>query len=407
MVYFIILCLFLLLSASFSAAEVAFISLTNAKIEAMIKRKLPRAELIKKLKSNPRRLLIVVLIGNNVVNIGSASLATIVASTLFDSAVFGITTGVMTLIILIFGEILPKSYAVNHQKRLAIFFAPLLLFFYYLFFPVVVIFEWFSALLTGDHVEEKVSEEELKALVKAGVKQGTIEHEEDQMIHRLFALNDITAEDIMIPRVQMISIGADQSIDKAAGIIERHPFSRFPIIDQSPDRVIGFVHSRDVLLAYHTDAEHTPIKKIIRPIVVVPKQMRIDDIMREFQKTRTHMAIVVDEYGGTEGIVTFEDIIEELLGDIEDESDIDNTRISRIDTKTILVAGDTDIRDINRALKSSLPGDDFDTIAEVLLDAFHKLPQKGDQATLGNAECTVEEVKKRRIQKVKVVRLYA
>jgi len=397
-----ILILLLFLSAFFSASEVAFLSLTAAKVEAMKKRKLPRAEQIALLTAQPRRLLVTILIGNNVVNIAASSFATVVAGQLFASAVVGITTGVMTFLVLVFGEIAPKTYASNHPRKFAMFAAPLLRIFQWIMYPLVVFFQWLTTLLTGKETPHSVSEEELRALARAGIKQGAIEEDEGMMIERLFAFNDIAAEDIMTPRVLVTYIEDTDSIDEAAHIIEENPHTRFPVIHETPDHVLGFVHARDVLLAFHNDKEKVAITKIIRPIVAVPKQMRIDDLMREFQKHRTHMAVVVDEFGGTEGLVTFKDVIEELVGEITDEHDVDENLIERIDKTTIIAAGDTEIRDINSFLNCTIPGNEFDTIAEVMLDELQKLPRRGQTVVIGNTTCTVREVKKRRIQKVEV-----
>ncbi|MBT4071940.1 MAG: HlyC/CorC family transporter [Candidatus Magasanikbacteria bacterium] len=397
-----ILVILLILSAFFSAAEVAFITLTDAKVESMVKRKLPKAKIIQKLKAKPRRLLISILIGNNIVNIASASYATVIMTKLFESAVIGITTGIMTLMVLIFGEILPKSYATTHQRRFAIFAAPLLRFFQLAMYPFVIIFEWITLIATGKDTPDAVSEEELLALAKTGTKQGAIEKDEGIMIERLFKFNDITAEDIMTPRVLVSYIRETDTIKRAAKIIEDEMHTRFPIIRETPDNVIGFVHARDVLLSFHKDKEDETVKEIIRPLVTIPGQMPIDDVMREFQKHRTHMGVVVDEFGGTEGIVTFKDVIEELVGEITDEHQIEDDLIKRIDKNNILVAGDTDIRDINDFFNCNIPGDELDTIAEIILDTLQKLPRKGHTIKLGDISCHIEEVKKRRINLVRV-----
>ncbi|MBI2436954.1 MAG: HlyC/CorC family transporter [Candidatus Magasanikbacteria bacterium] len=319
----ITLILLLALSAFFSASEVAFVSLTDAKVEAMIKRKFPRAEKIRELKKNPRRLLIMILIGNNIVNIGSASLATVLATSWFESAVIGITTGVMTILVLIFGEIIPKSYATNHAKKIAIFSTPIFTLLQYILYPFIIILESVTNAVAGKHGIDTVSEDEIRALTKQGARQGTIEKQERLMIERLFKFNDITAEDIMTPRVMVTFIEDTLTIDEVTEIIERSTHSRYPVIHDTPDTIVGFVHSRDALLAHHNDKENQPIKQIIRPIVAIPRQMKIDDCMREFQKQKIHVGVVVDEYGGTEGIVTLEDVIEELVGEITDEYDVD------------------------------------------------------------------------------------
>ncbi len=397
-----ILIVLILLSAFFSAAEVAFISLSNAKVAAMVKKKLPRSKLIKKLKSNARRLLITILIGNNIVNIASASLATIIASEMFNSAVLGITTGVMTLIILVFGEIVPKSYASSHPKRFAIFASTYIKILQIITLPAIIAFEWLTNLVTGEEQADRVSEEELKALAITGSKQGTIEKGERIMIERLFQFNDITAEDVMTPRVNVVNIEHDMSISDAVDVIEKNPHTRFPIIEETPDVIIGFVHSRDVLLALNSKDKNNSIKKILRPIVAVPKQMRIDDVLREFQKKNTHMGVVLDEYGGTEGILTLEDVIEELVGEIADEHDVDDEVIKRLDKNTIMTSGEVELRDINDFLNCNIPGDPLDTIAEIILDIIQKVPRKGNEVEVNNVKCKVLEVEKRTIKKVQI-----
>lgn len=400
-----ILVILLVLSAFFSASEVAFVSLSDAKVETMVKKGVRRASQIKALKKNPRRLLVTILVGNNIVNIAAASLATVVASRFFASGAIGIATGVMTLLVLIFGEIVPKSYATNHNQRFAIFSSPFLTLLTWILFPFVIIFEGITTLVAGKHRPEVISEEELKAMAKAGAKQGTIEKDERAMLERLFEFNDIMAEDIMTPRVQINTIEDTASIETAAQIIRSHPHTRYPIIKESPDDVIGFVHARDVLMSYIAEKEETSIKDIIHPILRVPKQLRIDDLLKEFQKAQVHMAVVLDEYGGTEGVVTLEDVIEELVGEIADEHDVDAHVMKRIDKYTILVGGDEDIRDINDFLNCQIPGDPFDTIAEVVLDALGKIPRRNMSVTLGNTTCTIVSTKNRAIAKVKIQKI--
>jgi len=400
----IILIVLVILSGFFSAAEVAFVSLSHAKVSAMVKKKLPQSRLIKKLKKNPRRLLITILIGNNLVNIAAASLATVVASDFFESAVIGITTGIMTLLILIFGEILPKSYAANHNKRFAIFSARFLQVIEIVGWPIIVIFEKMSHFFAGKPRPDKVSEEELKAMALTGKKQGTIEQAEASMLDKVFQLNDITADDIMTPRVQVVYLKDNMSIEEASDIIAKTPHTRFPVIHGSSDEIMGLVHSRDVLLAFNKDKEAVSIKKIIRPILKVPKQMKIDDLMHDFQKKKTHMAVVLDEYGGTEGIVTLEDVIEELVGEIVDEYDVEDNVIKRVNKDTIIVSGDTDLRDINEFLNVNIPGDPFDTIAEVILDKIKKIPRKNVMAEFDYIKCTITEVKNKTITRVKIVK---
>ena len=400
----ITLIVFLIGSAFFSAAEVAFLTLSDAKVQSMLKKKLPKSKLVATLKKHPRRLLVTILIGNNIVNIGASSLATVIASDYFESGAVGITVGVMTLVILLVGEIIPKSYASSHPKRFAIFSAQFLWLFQKIVYPFVRMFEVITDLTTGKQTQQRVSEEEIRALVQVSKKQGAIEHEEGLMVERLFAFNDITAEDIMTPRVHSVFVAHNMTIDQATEIIKDNPFTRYPVFKDTQDNVLGFIHARDALIAHYSDTEDNPILGIMRPIISIAGQMPIDDVMKEFQKKQTHMGVVVDEFGGTEGIVTFEDVIEELVGEITDEHDISKNMIQRVTKEKIMVSGDTSLRDINDFFNTEIPGDDLDTIAEVLLDELQKLPRKGQKVTLGEVQCTVCEVKKRRIQRVEMVK---
>ncbi len=397
----IILVVFLFLSAFFSAAEVAFISLSDSKIDTMVKKGVKGAKKVQALKNNPRRLLVTILIGNNIVNIASASFATVVATDIFDSGAIGIATGVMTLLVLVFGEIIPKSYAANHNKKFAIFSQPFLRGLQLFLFPFVLIFEALTTLFAGKHSVEKISEEELRAMAKSGVKQGTIEKEERVMLERLFEFNDITAEDVMTPRVQMVYIEENATLQNAVEYIQEHPHTRFPLVGDTPDNVTGFVHARDVLITYMRKKNAT-LKSISHPILRVPKQMIIGDLLKEFQKAQVHLAIVLDEYGGTEGVVTLEDVLEELVGEITDEHDVEDNIIKRVDKNTILVAGDEDIRDINDFFNCHIPGDPYDTIAEIILDKTGKVPRKNTTIQLGDVTATILIVKNRVIGKVQI-----
>lgn len=400
----IILVVLISLSAFFSASEVAFISLSPAKIETMIKRKIPRADLIKKLSQNPRRLLVTILVGNNIVNISAASLATVVASEFFSSAIIGLTTGIMTLLVLVFGEVLPKSYAINHVKKIAILSSLILRIFEFILFPIVFVLEKLSNLLTGKQMMEKVSEEELKALALVGKRQGTIEKGELYMINRVFTLNDITAEDIMTPWASVECVVDEMNIEEAADIITHKTHTRFPVVNKKGG-VIGFVHSRDVLLAFNDDKESSSIKDIIRPIIKVSKHLKIDDLMKEFQKKKTHMAVVLSVGEKIEGIATLEDVVEELVGEIVDEHDLEPPLIKRIDNNEIICSGETEIRDINKFFNVNLSGDPFDSISDIILDEIEKVPVKDFEIGIDNVKCVIIEANKKIIKKVKIVKL--
>lgn len=317
-----ILVVLLILSAFFSAVEVAFVSLTDARVEAIVKRKMPRAKLIKKLKSRPRKLLVTILIGNNIVNIGAASFATVVATSLFESSVVGITTGVMTLLVLIFGEIIPKSLAANHPKKFASISAPILHVLEIVGYPIILIFEWITNIFAGKHRPDKISEEELRAMAKAGKKQGSIENYEEFILHRLFEMNDIEVGDIMTKRNKINYVKDNITIDEVADVMADKPHTRYPVISKNLDDVVGLALAKDALAEFNNDHEDRSIKKITRPILRVSVNMKIDLLMKKFQKEKTHMALVTDKKNKTLGLVTLENVLEELVGEIIDETDL-------------------------------------------------------------------------------------
>lgn len=402
--YILSLIILIVLSGFFSSAEVAFLSLSNAKVDSLIKGKKVNANLIKKLKSNPRSFLITVLIGNNLVNIGAASLATVVFSYYFDSAVVGVTTGVMTILILIFGEIIPKSFAASNSIFIATTFAPILMFLKNIFRPIIFILDKITILLVGKHKAEKVSEDELKALAMAGVEQGTIERNEGVMIENLFRFNDITAEDVMTPRVELVFVKKGVSIEEAAVEIENHGITRCLIVDGSPDKIKGFVHAQDVLLAFREDKEKEVVETIMRPIIVVPKQMIISNVLKEFQKRKIHIAVVLDEYGGTDGIITLEDTIEELVGEIIDEHDVDKNLMKRIGKNEVVISGVTEVRDVNRFLNINFSENDLDTVADVILSEIKKIPKEGMKVKIKDYECTIEKVESKIIKSIRIIK---
>ncbi|MCK9438693.1 MAG: hemolysin family protein [Patescibacteria group bacterium] len=398
------LLILVVLSAFFSSAEVVFLSLSEAKIVAMIEAKKKNALTVKKLKENPRSLLITVLIGNNIVNIAAASLATVIFAKYFDSAVIGLTTGIMTIIILIFGEIVPKSFASSHAPWLSRQFAPFISFLKKFFLPIIWLMEKITNILVGSHKIEEISEEELKALAMAGVQQGTIEKNEGLMIEKLFKFNDISAEDIMTPRVEVVYVKEVDSIEKTAIEIEKYGITRCLVIEESIDKVLGFVHAQDVLLAFRNNKEGEMVKSLIRPIIFVPKQMLINSVLKEFQKRKIHIAVVMDEYGGTEGIITLEDIIEELVGEIVDEHDIDDNFIKRIGKNEIVVSGAVECRDINRFLNITLSEDDLETVADFVLETIKKIPTEGTTIENDRFVCVVEKLENKVIKQVRITK---
>jgi len=398
---YILLIILILLSAFFSGAETAFFSLSDIKVKKMLFRKKKNAKLIAKLKSNPQRLLITILIGNNLVNIAAASLATIIVADIFKSSIVGITTGIMTLIILIFGEITPKSLSIRYNETITLLTAKPLFLIGKILFPIIWLLEKVYP-KRGLRIPA-ITEEELRIMATVGVQEGTVQKREAELIKKVFQLNDITAEDVMTPRSEIYALKEDRKLKSVKNKIINSRYSRIPIYEKSIDHITGILYKDDALIHLAKKGVDVTLKEIAREAIFVPDSQFIDKLMRELQTKHIHMAMVVNEYGEVVGIVTLEDIIEELVGEIVDETDISEELIKRIDKKTILVHGTTEIKHINKFLNISLD-ERYTTISGLLEDKLNRIPQIGQKLRLGNVTLEVTDADKKRVKRVSIVK---
>jgi len=399
---YILLAILILLSGFFSGAETAFFSLSDIKVREMISLKKRNAKLVAKLKSNPQRLLITILIGNNFVNIAAASLATIIVTDLFGSSVVGITTGVMTLIILVFGEITPKSLSIKYNQSICSLIARPVFLIENLLLPITWLFE--KVYPKGGLRVPAITEEELRIMASVGVEEGTVEKKEAEIIKKVFQLNDITAEDVMTPRSKIYALKENRKLKGVKGKIINSPFSRIPIYKKSIDQISGVLYKNDALshLAKHK-SDNVRLKKIARKAIFVPESMFVDELMREFQVKHVHMAVAVNEYGEITGIVTLEDVIEELVGEITDETDISKEFIKRVNKQIILVHGNTEIKQINDFFNVSLD-EGYLTISGLIEDKLNRIPESGEKLDIGNLTLEVKAADKKKIKQVKIIK---
>ena len=396
---YILLIVLIFLSAFFSGVETAFISLSTVKLRKMISRKEKNAELVARLKSHPQRILITVLIGNNLVNIAAASIATIIAAKIFESNVIGITTGLMTLIILIFGEITPKSISIRYNEKISRLTARLLLWIEYLFMPIVWLFEKIYP-RKGLRVPA-ITEEELRVMASVGVEEGTVQKREAEIIKKVFQLNDITAEDVMTPRSRIFALKENKKIRSVKNKIINSSFSRIPIYKKNTDHITGILYKDDALIYLAKKGGDRTLKEIAKEPIFVPESKFIDELMRELQAKQTQMAVVVNEYGEVVGLVTLEDIIEELVGEIVGESDISKEFIKRVDKNTILVHGETEVKHINKFFNTSLD-EKYNTISGLMEDKLGRIPKIGQRLKLDGVMLEVIDADKRTIKKVSI-----
>jgi CBS domain containing-hemolysin-like protein len=415
-----LLLLLIVLSGFFSSAEIALFSLSQAKVRALAEKKVKNGAVLAALKDRPQKLLITILIGNNLVNIGSASLATVVATKEFGSAGVGIATGVMTALILFFGEIVPKTFAQRNAESYSLKLAPVMRILMWTLYPIVWLMNVSTIVVQRVfRIEEgglAVSEEDVKAMVVMGHEEGTVEQDEREMIEKVFQLNDITAENVMTPEEYVVSFDADTTIRETLHVIQETGYSRFPVFAGTSD-VEGILYIKDVFsyLAKHhaldgdgIDASNviddTKVSAVMKPAMFVPETTQADELMKEFQKKRKHIAIVVDEHGSAQGLVTLEDLLEEIVGEIIDESDYDEKMLKRVDENTIEIDPRVSIGKVNAVFDSDVKGPRHKTIGWLVLKNFGKIPVKGDDVTINDFKFIVDEADDRRIKRLVMIR---
>ncbi|MEM4312305.1 MAG: hemolysin family protein [Nitrososphaerales archaeon] len=395
-------------SAFFSAVEVALISINKAKVKRFFDEGKAGAKALAKLKENPERMLTIILVGNNLVNVAIAALVTELTLSLFGSLGVSIATGFATFLILLFGEIIPKSFSLRHADTIALTFSRVILILGYVFYPIVRFFEFVTKNLLKEMKMYKIktiSEEDVKSMVTLGLEERVFDLEHGKLVKEVLEFKDIKVRAAMTPRLRMFVLDANMNLKEALPLIVKKGFSRIPIVEGSLDKIIGIVHVRDVLKNLQEANHNMKLRDIARKPLFVSREMEIHELLREMQSKRSHMAIVVDEFGGTEGLITLEDIIEEIVGEIRDEKDLILEGIIRVSKDCIITHGLVDIDIVNDYLKTDLPsGEDYSTISGLLHDKLKDIPKKGDVVEIDGVELLVEEVENNIPSKVKITR---
>jgi gliding motility-associated protein GldE len=403
------------LSGFFSASETAYFSITTSDLERMRNKKDYGSKQIVQLLAHPKKLLITIIVGNTIVNIGAASLAAIVTLDICNTLGIDTKLGVLidviivTFVILIVAEIIPKVVAVKNAIKVAKSFAFPLTIFYYLFSPFVSIFhaltQWLTSVFNVDKNRLLLSEEELRSIVDMGEEKGTLQQDEKEMIHSIFEFGETTVKEIMIPRIDMVCISIDSKLDSLLSLIKKYLHSRIPLYKEKVDNIIGIIYAKDLLpFVNRKSNQNVNLENLARPAYFVPEQKKIDELLREFQSQRIHMAIVVDEYGGTSGIVTLEDIIEEIVGEIQDEHDSELPLYQKITDNEYIVDGGMDLEEINEEIQLNLPTEEgVETLAGFLFGLFGSVPREKQSVSYENIKFVIEKVIRRRITKVKII----
>lgn len=396
-------------SAFFSGSEVALFSITRAKVRTLVNEGIPGARTLLSLKENPDRFLITILIGNNIVNILAASVATAVSIAILGEggvAVF-IATVVVVVLLLVFGEIIPKMYASRHTVSFALTVCPTISLLSRVLSPAIWIFNHLGQRITGGAVfsQHLITEEEIKEWIDVGQEEGTIEKDEQEMLHSVFEFGDTRVREVMTPRIDVVMIEDTITPGKALEVFKNTGFSRIPIYHDDIDSIRGILNVKDVFATVMDQRCHLPIIEITSEPLFVPETKKIDDLLRELKSKKSHLAIVLDEYGAFVGIITIEDIIEELVGDILDEFDTDEPELIRITEGVYSVDARMWVSDLNKELGLSLPeSETYETIAGLIIDQLGYIPRIGESCELqGGIRLIVIQMKGKRITRIKLL----
>jgi len=401
-----VLIFLLLLSAFFSASETALMSLSKIRIRHMVEDGVKGAKLVEKLTEDPNKLLGSILVGNNVVNIGASALATSVAMKAFDESGVGIATAIMTILVLIFGEITPKSIAKQRSEGVALKVSGIVNIFVKTLRPFVAIFTFISSfilkLFGADLNKDQpfITQEELKTMVDVGEEEGVLEEEEKEMIFNVFEFGDIQVKDVMVQRVDIVALGLDSTYDDVIDIIKEEQFSRIPVYNESIDDIIGIMYVKDLILLNNKD--NFKVQDCIREAYYTFEFKKVTELFKEMKKSRNHMAVVLDEYGGTVGIVTIEDLLEEIVGEIEDEYDELEEEIEVVKEDEYIVDGRIRLDDLSDLIGVKMESEEFDSIGGFVIGQLGRIPEPKEEVSYENMRFVVEEIDKNRIKKVRI-----
>ena len=401
----VILVLLLLMSAFFSSAETSLTTINPIKVRTLIENGNKRAMTLQKVKDQHGKMLSAILIGNNIVNISASSLATTMAINVWGSYAVGIATGVLTLLVLLFGEIMPKNIAMFKSESLALFYAPIIYGLMTILTPVIFIIDaiagfFLKCLHINPGQKNPMTETELRTYVDVSHEDGVIESEEKDMIINVFDFSDSVAKDIMIPRIDMITIEENAGYDELMALFRECMYTRIPVYKDDRDNIIGLVNIKDFILV--NDRSTFRVSDIIRDAYYTYEFKRTADLLMEMKKTTNNVAFVLSEYGACVGMITLEDLLEEIVGEIRDEYDEDEDEfIKKVSKDCYLIDGNRKLSDINDELGTNLESEDYDSIAGLVLQILDRMPAAGEEVqTPDGIRIKVESLNQNRITKV-------
>lgn len=403
-----LLIVLLLGSGFFSASETSLMSLSKIRIRYMEEEGVKGAKLVSSLIEKSSDLLSSILVGNNVVNIAATSVSTSLFISIFRDGGVAIATAVMTVLVLIFGEITPKTIAANSPEKIAVIVSKPISIIMKITKPIV----WVFNLLTGiifkimgienDGVKPFITEEELKAMVNVSHEEGVLEIEEREIINNVFQFGDMQAKEAMIQRLDMVAVNIEDSYDEIIELFKSEKLSRLPVYQESIDDIVGILNIKDIIFLSDEEIQNFNIKNYVREAFFTYEFKKITQLLEEMKKEKSQMAIVVDEYGGTAGLLTIEDLVEVIVGDIDDEYDEEEEEIVKVSDNEYLVEGSTKISDVNEQIGINFESDEFDSIGGFIIGYLKRIPEENELIEVGNVKFSVESIDKNRINKIRI-----
>ncbi len=405
--YLVLLIVCLVLSAFFSSSETAFISLERFRVQHMVNTKVKGATRVAKMLERPERFLSTILLGNNLVNTAVAALATALAISVWEEQGLLIATVGATIVLLIFAETTPKTFANRHAEKLSLLFVRPIEIISWLFTPFVTILSWISSgvtrLVGGTPVPRSlVSEEEIRTMITVGHKEGTVEEAEADMLHAVFEFGDRPVSEVLVPRPEVVGVEKGTTLADFLALYAESPISRFPVYEENMDNVVGILSIKDVLmaLAKGTITSESPIDNLIRPAYFTPETKRIGELFSEMRDKNYRMSVVVDEYGGTAGVVSLSRLMEEIVGPVGDELAAAEKEYEPINEYTFQIDGGMRIEEANEEMGLELPEGEYETVAGFVLHLLGRIPKQGQQLRYKGLKIVVTKMKGLKIEEI-------
>ena len=400
----LLLVFLLLCSAFFSACEVAYFSLNSLQLNEMSEKKGHLGRIVNSLLEKPRELLITIYIGNEFVNIAISVVVTSIAINVFGNLGVGIAIGVGTLLLLVFGDIIPKSISLKFSQPYALFSAYPLTIFAKIVQPAQKLFSiWtekiisFMGILPHGLKESPITDEEFRAMVQVGEGEGVIDSDERELIQNVIEFGETTVDEIMTPKIDMFTVGIEDSLDDILPRIIENFYSRVPVYGEDEEGILGILYTKDLTRLKHLHREKVSLKSILHDTISVPQSKKIKEMLEEFRRMKRHMAIVLDEYGSVCGLVTLEDILEELVGEIDSEMRQEELPLKRLNENHYRIVGAYSLAEFNESFQSDLPENDYDTVGGYVFGLFGRIPRSGESTTVDRFKFRVEKMKGSRI----------